>query len=138
MNNYIQTIFLILSSIFLYSCEGLQNKTNDNLSDNYSEISVDPQKINFGDLNKNKRRFVTVAFNVYNNSVNEINVKKVDVSCGCMKPLVKTFKLQPHESKEIQIQINLEHQKGKFDKRVFIRSDTHKKVNTVRIIGNVE
>ena len=91
-----------------------------------------------GNINKNKKPSITVSFIIYNNTNKVIEIKKIDVSCGCMKPLIKKFTLKTNDSKKIPIKIDLKHQSGKFDKRVFIRSNTPKKVNIVRIIGNIE
>lgn len=103
-----------------------------------SFILFKQKKIDFGKVKKKDVSRILVNFPFVNIGHTGLVIFKADVSCNCLTTTYPTAPLPSGEIAIMKVLINLEHQQGAFNKRIFIKSNAFNDVDVIHVRGFVE
>ena len=82
---------------------------------------------------------VTTTYEVVNNGLSVLNIRKLDTNCSCLKAELKKNDLAPGESTLIEVALNTENRRGNQQKAITVYSnDPTSPVQRLTIKGRVE
>lgn len=139
-----KALICIIPFVFLTSCNKDANikdytgrsvkyeRTQEELSD----LEIKPQKIEFGDVKKEKGKHIKKTVDFYNKGNKPIVIQKVDVSCSCMKTKLSENVISPKKTVKMEVDINPENKTGYFSKAIFVKSTASSHPDLIRIKAN--
>lgn len=140
------TILVGIAMIFI-SC-GNNNNNNNRSKTKEVEVTLsapdspclkmDESKLSFGKINKKKQQFVTVNFEFENSGSKPLVILKVDVSCRCFSIEYPKQPIKNGEKGVIKVLIDLIAQEGDFNKSIFVKTNSIKDVELLRVVGKVK
>ena len=92
-----------------------------------TSLQWETQRYDFGTVDK--ARIKNVRF--------DIGMKKVDVSCGCMKAEFAPEPILPSQDSKLSVNINTGNLSGQFSKVLFVTSTASKEPQLIRIVGRI-
>ena len=101
-------------------------------------LKMDESKLSFGKINKKKQQLVTVNFEFENSGSKPLVILKADVSCSCMTIDYPKQPIKKGKKGVIKVSIDLISQEGDFNKSIFIKSNSIKNVELLRVVGKVK
>lgn len=133
MNNCRLIFFLLLWSFILISCGESPSKKDTNDKFLLGRIVVEPKKYDLGRIDKSVHKKIKHEVNINNISDRQITITDVDVSCGCISVKLKSNTLKPGSSTKLIFEINTTHQRGYFNKVIYVNSDAENSLELVRV-----
>lgn len=107
-------LFLLVSSVFLFSARQPKIK--------FSEELKDFQKVKQGDV-------LTHEFVIRNEGDAVLTIRRVDTSCGCTAVLLTEKTIAPGKEGRLKVTFNTQGYAGKVDKYIYIESDDPSRTN---------
>ena len=99
-------------------------------------IKVDKQIIDIGKINSNSTRKIT--FQLENKNNNNIVVNNIHANCKCITIEKKSIELLPNQKQEFTIELNCNNLKNKFEKSIYLKSDSSASYLRLILIGEIE
>lgn len=101
-------------------------------------LNINSSHFDMGRVSKSAYSAVEITFDVYNSGDNVLLLTNVEPSCGCMKADYTKAPIEPHNMGHITITVNLRGQKDEFNKSVFVKSNTKRGLDIIRIMGDID
>ena len=139
MRHFIVLMFMIV----LYGCNNSQIASNSstpsksNMHEKEPEFSFSNDVIDLGTIDKGKNEFVTTSFQFANIGTKPLVIKKVDVSCGCVKVDYVKSPIVSGQKSEIKVTLDVRKLKGYFHKKIYIISNVEDDMEELLIKGTV-
>lgn len=108
-----------------------------NVQSSQGIMKIQPQKYNFGSVNKNIHEKVKHDIVLNNIGDKMITIKNVDVSCGCISAKVESNTILPGSSIKLTFEINTSNQLGYFNKVIYVDSDAKNSLELIRVKGEI-
>lgn len=124
-------IFLMFGLLLLPACEQKQVSNSSNM------LIVDETHYNAGIIHKNKHHIFQHEFTLLNQGRNPIKIKKVDVSCSCVKTQLSSNTINPSQELTLLVSMDLSKIHGVFSKTIYVNSDAQNDVLLIRISGRI-
>ncbi len=99
-------------------------------------IKVDRQIIDLGKINSNSKQKIT--FQLENKNNNNIIINNIHANCKCINIETKSIELLPNQKKEFSIELNSYNLKNKFEKSIYLKSDSSASYLRLIVIGEIE
>lgn len=149
MKKLFLVIIVLLGLFVLNSCMGskeeyvisvakLSNKYIDSLvskSGVNPTIYISDNLIRFEEISKEKYEYVVMEIPIYNIGLSPLIIFSADPSCGCMTTSYEKRPIKSGENVILQIRIDSKTQKGKFNKVIYIKSNSIDGLNLIRVNG---
>lgn len=117
-------IIILIAFVLLARCK---------LSNNYSEFSVLSDTLNIGTIQSDTAIKINWVFK--NTGTQDLVIKKIDVSCGCLIPEFNQTSIKPNSSDSFRVIYKPIHMPGKFLKRISVLTNGKKKINMLYLKG---
>lgn len=117
--------------LLLPACEQRQVSNSSNM------LIVDETHYNAGIIHKNNHHFFQHEFTLLNQGRNPIKIKKVDVSCSCVKTQLSSNTINPSQELTLLVSMDLSKIHGVFSKTIYVNSDAQNDVLLIRISGRI-
>lgn len=103
-----------------------------------SLILIRDRTFDFGAIKKKGVSKLSIFFPYANIGNSKLVILKTDVSCGCLTVNHSKKPLKRGETGLIEVLVNVNSQRGVFNKTVFVKSNARNDVEVIRIKGVIE
>ena len=100
-------------------------------------FSFSNEVIDLGTIDKKKNEFVTTSFQFANMGTKPLVIKKVDVSCGCVKVDYVKSPIVKGQKSEIKVTLDVRKLNGYFHKKIYIISNVEDDIEELLIKGTI-
>ena len=130
----IKIVFYIISCIIvMFSC-GTDGSQSQKMY--YGGLSSNNHCYDIGEVDKTKQDYIDFNFEIYNKTDTLIKIKKIDVSCGCIKISEYPEIVKPQSSIKINGVIDLTLQEGYINKPIFVNYEKNRLL-LLRVYGEI-
>ncbi|MFT0458166.1 DUF1573 domain-containing protein [Bacteroides thetaiotaomicron] len=139
MRYFIILIFVII----LCGCDNSQMASSSstplksNMNEEEPVFSFSNEVIDLGTIDKKKNEFVTTSFQFANMGTKPLVIKKVDVSCGCVKVDYDKSPIVKGQKSEIKVTLDVRKLNGYFHKKIYIISNVEDDIEELLIKGTI-
>lgn len=123
--------FLMFGLLLLPACEQKQVSNSSNI------LVIDETHYNAGTIHKNKHQLFQHEFTLLNQGRRPIKIKKIDVSCSCVKTKLSSNTINPSQESALLVSMDLSNIHGMFSKTIYVNSDAQNDVQLIRISGRI-
>lgn len=118
----------------LINCTGDSGQTQ-NIYKSHS-IELEPQNLFWNTSNTHKELYDTIV-RIINPTNKPVKINDIEVSCDCLSVNFNDSVIPPGESRPMDINFDISEISGYFERKIYIRYDSRKKVKILNINGNV-
>ncbi len=130
-------LYLTLFIFTIMSCSKPYANREKQIARKCGHLFISHPKQSFGTIKQHDKQIPSCSFILKNTGEEIINIKNIDVSCGCLSTELSSTKVNPGKSIILKVIVNPSKQIGYFNKSIFVNSDADNALEILRIKGTI-